>query len=113
MDLARSRSPASPTSVRRSEGVDASIVAEATALRGKPYEPVAVNTIAQAAREDCAFRGYASCSVAFVAEPAGAPGEVRVRIKVDEGPMMQLTKIEFRGNKGISTAELLGASDST
>lgn len=85
---------------------DASLNAKLPFAKESPYEPAKVNVVAQAVRDEYRARGYESCSVKLVTEPAATPGAVRVRIEVDEGPLWQLTKIDFRGNKRISEAEL-------
>ena len=47
----------------------------------------------------------------LVAEPVGtAHDHVRVRIKVDEGPRWRFTKVDFKGNKKVPTADLRKAA---
>jgi outer membrane protein insertion porin family len=88
---------------------DATLSAKLPIERGGPFDPVRVTTIAQAVREEYRLRGYDSCRVVVVTEPvpsvAGA-SSVRVRIKVDEGPLSRLSKIEFRGNQAVPEADL-------
>lgn len=88
---------------------DAALDAKLTIQKGSPYDPAKVNAIAQGVRDEYRARGYDSCRVKLVTEPA-APGHVRVRIEVDEGPLWRLTKIDFRGNERVGVAELRKAS---
>jgi len=86
---------------------DASLNAKLPSAKDIPYDPAKINPIAQAVREEYRSRGYDSCRVVLVTEPvAGSPGSVHVRIKVDEGPLSKLSKVDFRGNKKVTEAEL-------
>ena len=85
---------------------DAALNAKLPIQKNSPYDPAKVNLIAQAVHEEYRTRGYESCKVALVAEPMPDPALVRVRIKVDEGPLWHFTKVEFRGNKKVSEADL-------
>jgi outer membrane protein insertion porin family len=89
---------------------DAGLVAKLPIASGSPYEPLRVSALAHALREEYRLRGYPACRVVLVAEPVampnGAPAQMRVRIKVDEGPLTRLSRIEFRGNKKVSDADL-------
>jgi outer membrane protein insertion porin family len=88
---------------------DGALAAKLPVERGGPYDPVRVTAIAQAVREEYRLRGYDSCRVVVVTEPApsaAGTSSVRVRIKVDEGPLSRLAKIDFRGNKAVSEADL-------
>jgi outer membrane protein insertion porin family len=86
---------------------DASLNAKLPSAKDIPYDPAKINPIALAVRDEYRSRGYDSCRVVIVAEPvAGSPGAVHVRMKVDEGPLSKLTKVDFRGNKRIPEADL-------
>lgn len=86
---------------------NAALAAKLPVEKGNSYEPAKINVIAQAVREEYRSRGYDQARVVLVAEPAsGAPGQVSVRIKVDEGPQWHFTKIDFTGNKRVKEAEL-------
>jgi outer membrane protein insertion porin family len=90
---------------------DASLNAKLPIQKESRYDPSKVNEIAQALRDEYRTRGYDSCRVKLVSEPAaGAPDHVRVRIVVDEGPLWRVTKIDFRGNQKLSAADLRRAS---
>ncbi|HSO36747.1 MAG TPA: POTRA domain-containing protein, partial [Labilithrix sp.] len=93
---------------------DAALTAKLPVAKGSPYDPRAVQGIAQSLRDGYLSLGYGSCRAVVVAEPvtrpAGAPAEVSVHIKVDEGVLWRLAKLEFRGNKKVSEAELRKAT---
>lgn len=90
---------------------DSSLNAKLPIVKDSPYDPAKVNVIAQAVREEYRGRGYDSCRVVLVAEAdAASPGSVHVRIKVDEGPLWHFTKVDFRGNKKVTVADLRKAS---
>ena len=96
---------------------DAALSAKLTIATGNAYDPAAVTAIAHAIRDAYHERGYGACRVVVVAEPAvtppGAAAAVSVRIKVDEGPQWRLSKLDFRGNKKVSEAELRKAAGLT
>jgi outer membrane protein assembly factor BamA len=88
---------------------DAALSVKLPIERGGPFDPVRVTVIAQAVREAYRLRGYDSCRVVVVTEPVpsvAGTSSVRVRIKVDEGPLSRLAKIDFRGNQAVSEADL-------
>lgn len=89
---------------------DDALGAKLPVAKGSPYDPVRVNAIAQAVRDEYRARGYEGCRVTLVTQPVAAvgtaPAGVRVRIKVDEGPLWHLTKLDFRGTKKVSVADL-------
>lgn len=86
---------------------DASLNAKLPSTNDIPYDPAKINPIAQAVRDEYRSRGYESCRVVLVTEPvAGSPNSVHVRMKVDEGPLWKLTKVEFRGNTKMPEADL-------
>jgi outer membrane protein insertion porin family len=86
---------------------DAALNAKLPIEKESPYDPAKVNVIAQAVREEYRSRGYGSAQVHLVAEPVGAAHDhVRVRLHVDEGPLWRFTKVDFKGSKKISGAEL-------
>jgi outer membrane protein assembly factor BamA len=96
---------------------DTALVSKLPIAKGSPYDPLRVSMVAQAVRDEYHLRGYEACRVVLVTEPVpmpnGAPSEVRVRIKVDEGPLWRLAKLEFRGNKKVSEADLRKAAGLT
>jgi outer membrane protein assembly factor BamA len=86
---------------------DAALNAKLPIEKESPYDPAKVNVIAQAVRDEYRQRGYGSARVKLVAEPASdARDHVRVRIQVEEGPLWHFTKVDFKGNKKVSAAEL-------
>jgi len=90
---------------------DATLNAKLPIEKESPYDPAKVNVIAQAVRDEYHQRGYGAARVQLVAEPVGAAHDhVRVRIKVDEGPLWRFTKVEFKGNKKVPTADLRKAA---
>jgi outer membrane protein assembly factor BamA len=93
---------------------DAALTAKLPVAKGSPYDPRAVHGIAQSLRDGYLSLGYGSCRAVVVTEPvtrpAGAHAEVSVHIKVDEGVLWRLAKLEFRGNKKVSEAELRKAT---
>ena len=93
---------------------DAALTAKLPVTRGQPYDPRAAHAIAQSLRDGYLTLGYGSCRAVVVAEPVtrrpGAPAEVSVHIKVDEGALWRLGKLEFRGNKKVSEADLRKAT---
>ena len=93
---------------------DAALTAKLPIAKGSPYDPKAAHRIAQSLRDGYLTLGYGSCRAVVVAEPvvrpAGAPAEVSVRIKVDEGALWHLGKLEFRGNKKVAEADLRKAT---
>ena len=90
---------------------DAALNAKLPIEKESPYDPAKVNVIAQAVREEYRTRGYGSAQVQLVAEPVGAAHDhVRVRLKVEEGPLWRFTKVDFKGNKKVPVAELRKAA---
>lgn len=90
---------------------DAALNAKLPIEKESPYDPAKVNVVAQAVRDEYRQRGYGSARVQLVAEPVGpAHDHVRVRIQVEEGPVWRFTKIDFKGNKKVPTAELRKAA---
>lgn len=86
---------------------NAALAAKLPVEKGNTYDPAKINVIAQAVRDEYRSRGYDQARVVLVAEPAsGSPGQVSVRIKVDEGPQWHFTKLDFSGNKRVKEAEL-------
>ncbi len=93
---------------------DTEMVKKLPLAKGTPYEPLRINAVAQNVREEYLARGYEGCRVVLVSEPAaGAPDQVSVRVKVDEGPQWHLSKLAFRGNKKVSEADLRKAAGLT
>jgi outer membrane protein insertion porin family len=88
---------------------DGALAAKLPVERGGPFDPVRVTAIAQAVREEYRLHGYDACRVVVVTEPApsaAGTSSVRVRIKVDEGTLSRVAKIDFRGNKAVAEADL-------
>ncbi len=86
---------------------DAALNAKLPFETESPYDPAKVNVLAQAVRDEYRQRGYGTARVSLVAEPTSAARDhVRVRIQVEEGPLWHFTKIDFKGNKKVSAAEL-------
>lgn len=83
---------------------DAELNAKLPFQKNAPYDPAKVNEVVQTVKDEYQARGYDSVRVALVAEPAGSL--VRVRIKVDEGQRSRLSKVQFKGNKKLSEADL-------
>jgi outer membrane protein insertion porin family len=83
------------------------LAAKLPIAKNSVYDPVKLNLVKQAVRDEYRARGYDAVRVVHVAEPLPKePGQVDVRIKVDEGPQWHFTKIDLRGNKRVPEAEL-------
>jgi outer membrane protein insertion porin family len=88
---------------------DAALNAKLPIAKDAPYDPAQVNVIAQAVRDEYRLRGYGAARIVQVAE-AVPPDHVKVRLAVDEGALWRLAKIELKGNKKVSEAELRKAA---
>lgn len=88
---------------------DATLTSKLPVEKNARFDPGAVNVFAQAIRDEYKTRGYETCSVKLVTEPAG-DALVKVRIVVNEGPRLYLSKVEFKGNAKVKEAELRKAA---
>ncbi len=87
---------------------DAAVERQLLIKKGAPYDPQAAHRVALGVRDGYITLGYEACKVAVIAEPEGA--QVRVGIMVDEGPQSRLAKIDFRGQKRVTEADLFKAT---
>lgn len=87
---------------------DATLTSKLPLQADARFDPGAVNVFAQAIREEYRTRGYDSCTVTLVSEPAGDPaaGKVKVRIVVTEGPRLYVSKVELKGNAKVKEPDL-------
>lgn len=88
---------------------DAALTSKLPVEANARFDPAAINTFAQAIRDEYKTRGYETCAVKIVSEPAGE-GRVKVRIVVTEGPRLHLSKVEFKGNAKVKEADLRKAA---
>ena len=87
---------------------DSALQRQLVIKRGAPYDPRVAHRVALGIRDGYITLGYEACKVAVITEPEGA--QVRIGIMVDEGPQSRLSKIDFRGQKRVTGADLLTAT---
>jgi outer membrane protein assembly factor BamA len=87
---------------------DAALKRQLVIKKGAPYDPQVAHRVALGVRDGYITLGYEACKVAVITEPEG--GQVRVGIMVDEGPQSRLAKIDFKGQKRVTDADLLKAT---
>lgn len=88
---------------------DRSVRDDLARLEGRPYQPAELHVLAQAARDACILQGYPDCAMS-VGSDRVADDRIVVRVAIEPGRRALVARVEFRGNKRISSAELLEAS---
>ncbi|MBL8610733.1 MAG: hypothetical protein JNL38_25560 [Myxococcales bacterium] len=76
---------------------------------GAPLDPVAIHTVVEALSSECRSRGHTVCEVK-TSTAESAPGSVRVRFDLTEGPQWRFTKVAVTGQKRVSAAEITAAA---
>lgn len=76
---------------------------------GAPLDPVAIHSVAEALSSECRSRGHTVCEVKTSTAEI-APGSVRVRFDVTEGPQWRFAKVAVTGQKRVSAADVTAAA---